>query len=152
MRIYLIISIFLFMILACRRADTHPDFGQIAGEYKLVYLSKYNTSWPWDSVVRIYPSDNYEIKFKKLPKIMLSKNGRCEDKLKVYSCKEFRYTTSPQSHYFLMDVDRKEYSFEFPFNLAIQSFTDTLVVNGFYPFDIVNTENGDAYSCVYVKE
>ena len=60
---------------SCRRADTYPDYKNVVGKYKLVYINKGNFSWPVDSVIRINPSDKYEIEFKKMCKVMLSNSA-----------------------------------------------------------------------------
>lgn len=146
----------LFLVLlcfsACRRADTYPDYRNIRGKYKLIYIQKTNTSWPLDSIIRIYYSDKYEIEFKNLSKVSCLKNGHCEKKLKIYSCKQT--TANPNSEIgFEMNIDKKDYYLYFPYYLSVNGTTDTFATHSlFYPNEIGNSVNGDLYSCVYFKE
>jgi hypothetical protein len=153
MRIQLLVFLLICCLFSCRRKDTYPDYKGIKGKYKLVYIERWNTTWPSDSIVRFFPSDKYEIDFKTLSKVMGSKNEHCEQTLKVYSCKEEIYNSSPQSHSFRMDIDHKSYEWGFYFNTATNNFTDTLFTNTvFYPFTLAQLSDGDGCTYVYLKE
>jgi hypothetical protein len=156
-----VLPIFLLIccLFSCRKKDTYPDYGYIVGKQKLVYIKKGNLSWPWDSTVKIFPSDKYEIEFRKESKVRLIKNSKKEQTLKVYSCNYYDYTQF--SHltniyyrygYYSMNIDRKSYDFNAVVNGHTGNQTDTFSVLNFYPFDLTDTLNGNYYSCYYVKE
>lgn len=141
------------LVDSCRRNDTYPDYKNIIGKYKLICISKTNIAWPSDSVVRIVPNDNYEIDFKKMSKVMLSKNGHCEKTLKIFSCKESYTTSTPRYWNFKMNIDKNEFVFSYPYYLSLSDFSDTLITdNLFYPNDIIETNSGDFYTSIYFRQ
>jgi hypothetical protein len=153
MKTCLFVLILICSMFSCRRKDTYPDYKTIIGKYKLAYMKKREVGWPFDSIVRIDPTDKYEIDFRKLSKVRLIKNDNCEKNLKVYKCSmEMGANSAGNFYYYYMDIDKSGYEIYFENNFSPVSNSDTIMIASFYPFDLASSENGNQYWCFYAKE
>jgi hypothetical protein len=137
---------FLLVIVSCRKELTETDYDQLIGEYKLVYTLKETSS----TIERLNPSDNFQIDVTKKWKVHKYKNGHCESKEKVENCQVYSSATSIVRYVNLFLKDRAG-SVEMYLPLSPGEH-DTLIINGFYPYE--NDPNGTPYHYAhyYVKE
>jgi hypothetical protein len=133
-------------ITSCRKDLTETDYDELIGKYKLVYTLRFSTS-TYDKLV---PSDNYEIDFNNKGKVYTYKNGHCESKEKVEDCHAVIYSPSMNKDVHLY-LKNKAGAVQMTF-LNYSNSYDTLVIDGYFPFENDPNHNPYHYGHYYVKE
>lgn len=131
---------------SCRREDTYPDYQSLVGKWKLIYTTKHTYSTNiYDT---IWPSENYELDFRKNPKVKMLKNGNCERSEKIYKCDDVVfYNTVPQARRYDIEMKNDRISFKAH---NFDPVVDTFFFNSLYPFE--DEEGVIYYNNYYIKE
>jgi hypothetical protein len=137
---------FVLSILSCRKDLSGTDYDQIIGKWKLVYTIRFSTSL----VEKLNPSDNYEIDFNRNGKVYTYKNNHRESKEKVENCSAVVDNPSLYKTVYLHIKGRQAaIEMEFP---HYSSGYDTLIMDGYYPYENDPNHNPYHYGHYYVKE
>jgi hypothetical protein len=138
---------FILLTVSCRKDLSGTDYDQLIGKWKLVYSLQFTTT----TIERLNPSDNYEIDFNRNGKVYKKKNEHTESKDKVEDC-VITYDSPPSQYkraYLHVKNRTMVIEMEFP---HYSSGYDTLIMDGYYPYENDPNHNPYHYGHYYVRE
>jgi hypothetical protein len=137
----------LISISSCKKDLAGTGYDELIGKWKLVYTLRFTTT----TYEKLTPADNFKIEFNERGKMCAFKNEHRESKEKVEDC--VVTFDSPPSQYkrVYMHIKKGAYSLNMEFPHYPQGY-DTLIMDGYFPYENDPNHNPYYYAHYYVKE